>query len=73
MLERDLRRSIDLLLEETAIGWWWITAGVRLSLANAPPRPEVVLPRLDLFSAPGVRRAVWSVNRDPPQLVAGFG
>ena len=69
VLERDLRRSIDLLLEETA-SLVVDNSRVRLSLANAPPRPEVVLPRLDLFSAPGVGVQVWSVNRDPPQLVA---
>jgi len=68
-LERDLRLSIDQLLEETAalvVDY----SRVRLAFPGARPQPIIELPRLDLFSAPGVGVQVWSVNRDPPQLAA---
>ena len=67
VLDTALLQSVDRRLEETA------TLVINNSRGLSSPvssQRVIVLPRLDIFSFPGVGVQVWSIDRDPPQLEA---
>ena len=68
VLDSALLQNVDRLLEETAT--LVINNSRGLSLSQEGSRRVIVLPRLDIFSFPGVGVQVWSVDREPPQLEA---
>ena len=67
VLDSVLLQSVDRRLEETAT---LVINNSRGLSSRVTTNLVIVLPRLDVFSFPGVGVQVWYVNRDPPQLEA---
>ncbi|MCY4525844.1 MAG: HAMP domain-containing sensor histidine kinase [Anaerolineaceae bacterium] len=67
VLDSALMQSVDRRLEETAT---LVINNSRGLSSLVSTQRVIVLPRLDIFSFPGVGVQVWSVDDDPPQLEA---
>ncbi len=67
VLDSALMQSVDRRLEETAT---LVINNSRGLSSRVSTQRVIVLPRLDIFSFPGVGVQVWSVDDDPPQLEA---